>query len=48
MNHFLDEPKICPSFIFLRFVPVHTFAKLPVHALINVLAKLAQKKLIVT
>ena len=32
---FFDEPKIWPSFIFSRFVPVHTFAKLPVHALIN-------------
>ena len=44
---FFDEPKIGPSFIFSRVMPVHTFAKLPVHALINVLKKLAQKKLIV-
>ena len=39
---FFDEPKIWPSFIFSRFVPVHTFAKLPVHALIN---KIKKKKL---
>ena len=32
---FFDEQKIWPSFIFSRFAPVHTFAKVPVHALIN-------------
>ena len=44
---FFDEPKIWPSFIFLRVTPSNTFAKLPLCALINVLKKLAQKKLIV-
>ena len=42
MTHF-HEPKIWPSFIFLRVRPLHTFAKLPVHALINVLKKLDPK-----
>ena len=44
---FFDEPKIWPSFIFSRVAPSNTFAKLPVCALINVLKKLAQEKLIV-
>ena len=42
---FFDEPKISPSFIFSNCAPLNTFAKLPVRALINVLEKLAQKKI---
>ena len=44
---FFGEPKIWPNFISSRFAPLNTFAKLPVRALINVLEKMAQKKLIV-
>ena len=32
---FFDNPKIWPTFIYRGEVPAHTFAKLPVHALIN-------------
>ena len=32
---FSDNPKIWPTFIYRGEVPAHTFAKLPVHALIN-------------
>ena len=32
---FFDEPKIWSNFIFSRVPPPNTFAKFPVHALIN-------------
>ena len=32
---FFDNPKIWPTFIYRGEVPAHTFAKLPVHVLIN-------------
>ena len=32
---FSDNPKIWPTFIYRGEVPAHTFAKLPVHVLIN-------------
>ena len=35
MTHFLTKPKIWPTFIHSGEVPAHTFAKLPVRALIN-------------
>ena len=39
MTHFLTTPKIWPTFIYRGEVPAHTFAKLPVCALINDLKK---------
>ena len=36
---FFDNPKIWPTFIYRGEVPAHTFAKLPVRALINDLKK---------
>ena len=45
---FSDNSKIWPTFIYRGEVPVHTFAKLPVHALINDPKKLFQKKVYVT
>ena len=41
---FFDNLKIWPTFIYRGEVPAHTFAKLPVHALINDPKKLFQKK----
>ena len=45
---FSDNPKIWPTFIYRGEVAAHTFAKLPVRALINDPKKLFQKKLFVT
>ena len=45
---FSDNPKIWPTFIYRGEVPAHTFAKLPVRALINDPKKLFQKKVYVT
>ena len=45
---FFDNPKIWPTFIYRGEVPAHTFAKLPLRALINDLKKLFQKKVYVT
>ena len=45
---FFDNPKIWPTFIYRGEVPAHTFAKLPVRALINDPKKLFQKKVYVT
>ena len=39
-----DNPKIWPTFIYRGEVPAHTFAKLPVHALITDLKKFDPKK----
>ena len=39
---FFDNPKIWPTFIYRGEVPAHTFAKLPVRALINDPKKLFQ------
>ena len=46
MTHFLMNQKFDPVFIFSRVAPLHTFAKLPVHALINVLKNWTQKNLL--
>ena len=46
MTHFLTTPKIWPTFIYRGEVPAHTFAKLPVHALITDLKKIDPKKVI--
>ena len=43
---FFDNPKIWPTFIYRGKVPAHTFAKLPVHALITDLKKFDPKKVI--
>ena len=43
---FFDNPKIWPTFIYKQEVPAHTFAKLPVHALITDLKKFDPKKVI--
>ena len=43
---FFDNPKIWPTFIYRGEVPAHTFAKLPVHALITDLKKFDPKKVI--
>ena len=43
---FFDNPEIWPTFIYRREVPAHTFAKLPVRALITDLKKLGPKKVI--
>ena len=45
---FFDNPEIWPTFIYRGEVPGHTFAKLPVRALINDPKKLFQKKVYVT
>ena len=45
---FFDNPEIWPTFIYRGEVPSHTFAKLPVRALINDPKKLFQKKVYVT
>ena len=45
---FFDNSEIWPTFIYRGEVPAHTFAKLPVHALINDPKKLFQKKVYVT
>ena len=45
---FFDNSKIWPTFIYRGEVPADTFAKLPVHALINDPKKLFQKKVYVT
>ena len=45
---FSDNSKIWPTFIYRGEVPAHTFAKLPVRALINDPKKLFQKKVYVT
>ena len=45
---FFDNPEIWPTFIYRGEVPAHTFAKLPVHVLINDPKKLFQKKVYVT
>ena len=45
---FFDKTKIWPTFIYRGEVPAHTFAKLPVCALINDPKKLFQKKVYVT
>ena len=45
---FFDILKIWPTFIYRGEVPSHTFAKLPVHALINDPKKMFRKKLYVT
>ena len=45
---FFDNPEIWPTFIYRGEVPAHTFAKLPVRALINDPKKLFQKKVYVT
>ena len=45
---FSDNSKIWPTFIYRGEVSAHTFAKLPVHALINDPKKLFQKKVYVT
>ena len=45
---FFDNPKIWPTFIYRGEVPAHTFAKLPVCALINDPKKMFQKKVYVT
>ena len=45
---FSDNSKIWPPFIYRGEVPAHTFAKLPVRALINDPKKLFQKKVYVT
>ena len=43
---FFDNPKIWPTFIYRWEVAAHTFAKLPVHALITDLKKFDPKKVI--
>ena len=43
---FFDNPKIWPTFIYRGEVPAHTFAKLPVRALITDLEKFDPKKVI--
>ena len=43
---FFDNPKIWPTFIYRGEVPAHTFAKLPVRALITDLKKFDPKKVI--
>ena len=43
---FFDNPKIWSTFIYRGEVPEHTFAKLPVHALITDLKKFDPKKVI--
>ena len=48
MTHFLMNQKFDPVLYFRGSRLVNTFAKLPVHALINVLEKMVQKKLIVS
>ena len=45
---FSENPKIWPTFIYRGEVPAHTFAKLPVCALINDLQKIVPKKVYVT
>ena len=45
---FFDNSGIWPTFIYRGEVPAHTFAKIPVHALINDSKKLFQKKVYVT
>ena len=45
---FFDNSKIWPTFIYRGEVPAHTFAKLPVRALINDPKKLFPKKVYVT
>ena len=45
---FFDNPEIWPTFIYRGEVPAHTFAKLPVCALINDPKKMFQKKVYVT
>ena len=45
---FFDNSEIWPTFIYRGEVPAHTFAKLPVRALINDPKKLFQKKVYVT
>ena len=45
---FFDNPEIWPTLIYRGEVPAHTFAKLPVRALINDPKKLFQKKVYVT
>ena len=45
---FFDILKIWPTFIYRGEVPSHTFAKLPVHVLINDPKKMFRKKLYVT
>ena len=43
---FFDNPKIWPTFLYRGEVPAHTFAKLPVRALITDLKKFDPKKVI--
>ena len=43
---FFENPKIWPTFIYRGEVAAHTFAKLPVHALITDLKKFDPKKVI--
>ena len=43
---FFDNPKIWPTFIYRGEMPAHTFAKLPVRALITDLKKFDPKKVI--
>ena len=43
---FFDNPEIWPTFLYRGEVPAHTFAKLPVHALIKDLKKFDPKKVI--
>ena len=48
MTYFLTTSEIWPTFIYRGEVPAHTFAKLPVRALINDPKKLFQKNVYVT
>ena len=48
MTHFFDILKIWPTFIYREEVSSNTFAKLPVHVLINDPKKMFRKKLYIT